>query len=75
LTRGFTYPSDTSKGEASGTSWGVNCIQNNILRGDPYKANCTFMKNGDTFAIVTMKALKAGEELRYGSPAQPNGHL
>jgi hypothetical protein len=45
------------------------------LRGDPYKANCTFMKNGDTFAIVTMKALKAGEELRYGSPAQPNGHL
>lgn len=34
-----------------------------------------FMKNGDMFGIVARRKLKAGEELRYGAPAQPNGHL
>jgi len=28
-----------------------------------------FMKNGDIYGIVSVKPLKAGEELRYGAPA------
>jgi hypothetical protein len=39
------------------------------VRGDPFKANCTFMKNGSNFGIVAMQELKAGEELRFGMPA------
>jgi len=27
------------------------------------------MKNGDIYGIVSVKPLKAGEELRYGAPA------
>ena len=56
-------------------TWGINILQNNVLRGDPYKANCAIMKNGDKFGIVAMKEIKAGTELRYGAPPQPNGHL
>jgi len=26
------------------------------------------MKNGDKFGVVAIKALKAGDELRYGAP-------
>jgi len=66
LTRGFTYPSE---GEGSPNTWGINILQNNVLRGDPYKANCMFMKNGNVFGIVSMKTLKAGDELRFGQPA------
>jgi hypothetical protein len=33
------------------------------------------MKNGNIFGMVAMKDLKAGDEIRYGAPAQPNGHL
>jgi hypothetical protein len=39
------------------------------LRGDPFKANCAMMKNGDKFGVVAMKELKAGDELRFGMPA------
>ena len=46
-----------------------------MLRGDPFTANCQFMKNGKIFGFVALKDLKAGEEIRYGAPAQPNGHL
>jgi len=33
------------------------------------------MKNGDKFGVVAMREMKCGEELRYGAPPQPNGHL
>jgi len=33
------------------------------------------MKNGAQYGVVAMKELKAGDELRYGAPPQPNGHL
>ena len=72
MTRGFTYP---SAGEGSENTWGINIIQNNVLRGDPFTVNCMFMKNGNIFGLVAARDLAAGEELRYLAPAQPNGHL